>query len=299
MPVSATSPQPSDEWDDIGQQVRLLGDTVRTQGLVDFLSRHAPGRTVLEIGCGTGLLSCIAARMGAKQVIALEPSARVQDAVRLVEDSGLSDIVEVICAPVEDLAPRPMDLVFSELLNADPFVEGVLSAMDAGARWLAPGGILAPYRLDLYVALIAAADVDAEQESARDIVGRLGKTWDLAVEPLLASFRQAPRPRYTASFVELRSAPVLAWSGPLGTGARPPHSVRVKLMPTIRGPIRGATLWFSSPYDDGLVLANPPEDPGHWGIHVTGWPTGVRAEVGQPIEVEVLLDPSGVEIRPA
>ena len=49
----------ADPW----EHVRLLSDAHRNKALLDVLGRHVPGRSVLEVGCGTGLLSLIAARV--------------------------------------------------------------------------------------------------------------------------------------------------------------------------------------------------------------------------------------------
>lgn len=291
--------QLEEDWGDIWEHLNLLGDTVRTRSLVEFLDRHARGRTVLEVGCGTGLLSCVAARMGATHVYAVEPTSRVHDAQRLVEDSGLSHRVTVIHDRIERLRPRPVDVVFSELLNADPFAEGLLPAMDAAARWRAPGGLLAPVHLDLHVALVAAASNQAEVAAARDIISELGAAWDLAVDPLLQVIDESPPVRSTVSFAELRSTSALAWRGWLGTGERPPARIRLPLTATGSGWIGGAVLWFSAPYDAQLTLNNHPDEATHWGIYVNAWTRPFRVRKGQQVVVEVRMDEEdGVEIVP-
>lgn len=302
-PAAKTGRNPQDtleqDWGDIWEHLNLLGDTVRTRSLVEFLDRHARGRTVLEVGCGTGLLSCIAARMGATHVYAVEPTRRYRDAVRMVEASGLQDRVTVLHGRIEELEPRPVDLVFSELLNADPFSEGVLSAMDAAARWKAPDGILAPRHLDVHVALVAAANSTAEVDSARDIIEELGRAWKLSVDGLLHSIDAAPNARATVSFAELRSTSSLAWRGWLGTGERPPPRVRTSVTATHSGRVGGAVVWFSAPYDDRLSLDNHPDEGTHWGIYVVSWTRTLQVREGQEVHLELTLDElEGVDVFP-
>src|SRR5690606_20161346 len=133
------------------EHVRLLSDRPRNDALITLLRRHAPGARVLEVGCGTGLLSCVAAKLGAARVYAVEPTPLAEEARRLVAHNGLEGVVEVLEAPIEELTPRPVDLAFSELLNADPFYEGLVPAMEAAAAW---GGRLAPRRLRVWTALV-------------------------------------------------------------------------------------------------------------------------------------------------
>ncbi|MCB9779234.1 MAG: class I SAM-dependent methyltransferase [Alphaproteobacteria bacterium] len=287
-------------WSDIREHARLLGDHARTDGLIAFLGRHAPGKDVLEVGCGTGMLSCVAARLGARKVLAVERTAVVEHARQLVKAAGLQDIVEVVQSDIELLEPEPMDLVFSELLNADPFAEGILDAMNAAARWVRPGGILAPHRIDLHVALIAAADADAELAEGRRAVRRLGEKYDLPVAAILDAINQSPRSRNTASWVELRSTAALAWSGDLALYRPPAACTRVTVTPTGSGRVSGAALWFAAPYDDELVLANEPQEPGHWGIFTVTWPHPIRVEKGKPVSLDVFLDDEhGVDISVA
>lgn len=287
-----------DDWSDIWEHLNLLGDTMRTRSLVEFLGRHAPGRTVVEVGCGTGLLSCIAARMGAEHVYAVEPTARFEDARRMVEQSGLSDKVTVLHARIQELEPIPAGLVFSELLNADPFTEGVLDAMDAAARWKAPDGLLAPVHLDLHVALVAAASSVNEVEGARAIITELGGTWGLAVDALLDEISRARTSQSTVSYAELRSTSALAWRGWLGTGERPPARIRLPVTATHSGKVGGAAMWFSAPYDAQLTLDNHPDAPGHWGVLVTAWAQPLQVEKGQDVVLEVRFDDAeGVDIE--
>lgn len=287
-------------WGDPWQHARLLADLDRTRGLVDFLARHAPGRSVVEVGCGTGLLSCIAARLGATRVIGIEPTRRHLDARRLVEASGLQDRVRILHGRVEDLEPVPSDLVFSELLNADPFAEGVVPAMAAARPWVGPGGRLAPAFMDLHVVLVAAAEADAESSGAAEIVAELGRRFELEVGHLLQTLEATPARTSTASWVEPRSAPVRALRVELGGGAAVPEAVEIEVHAGRAGRVCGAALWFTAPYDEHLTLHNPPEDPGHWGVLVTHWARAVVLKEGEAMRLRVELQAErGVAVVPA
>jgi predicted RNA methylase len=170
----------ADPW----EHVRLLSDEARNAALLALLQRRAPGRRVLEVGCGTGLLSVVAARLGATEVHAVEPTERADVAAALVAANGLDGVVHVHRAAIEDLDPRPVDLAFSELLNVDPFVEGLLEASRAASAWLVPSGHLAPSRLRLYGALVGDDDSAAEVARVRTLLDRLARDHDLRLDPL-------------------------------------------------------------------------------------------------------------------
>ena len=278
------------------EHVRLLSDGPRNAALLALLARRAPGARVLEVGCGTGLLSCAAARLGATRVYAVEPTPLASVAARLVADNALGDIVEVLQARVEDLAPRPVDLAFSELLNADPFVEGVLPAMNAASAWVAPGGRLAPRRLRVWAALARAGGSAAEARAARAEVRRLGQRLDLRLDALQEALA-TPIPYVSLSGSEVPAGPArLVWDLALGDGALP-GPVTLALQPAEAGPVAGIILWFEADLDDNLPLGNAPGADTHWGRLVAAFAEerGVRA--GGTVDVRFTTAEGRVEVR--
>ena len=49
--------------------------------------------TVLDVGCGTGILSLFAARSGAKRVYAVDASDIAEKAERIVKDNGFENVI--------------------------------------------------------------------------------------------------------------------------------------------------------------------------------------------------------------
>lgn len=74
----------------------MIQDSVRTSTYASFILQNPQlfrDATVLDVGCGTSILSLFAARAGAKRVIAVDASDIAKKAKQIVETNGLQDIV--------------------------------------------------------------------------------------------------------------------------------------------------------------------------------------------------------------
>lgn len=75
-----------------------------------------PGARVIDLGCGTGVLAMVAARLGAVPVTALDPD---EDACRCahenVERNGLSGVVRVECLGYQDFEALEADLIVANV----------------------------------------------------------------------------------------------------------------------------------------------------------------------------------------
>lgn len=72
----------------------MLKDEVRTETYMNSIKRNPhlfEGKVVLDVGCGTGILSMFAAKAGAKQVIGIDCAGIARQAKQIVRDNGLAD----------------------------------------------------------------------------------------------------------------------------------------------------------------------------------------------------------------
>lgn len=75
----------------------MLKDSVRTDSYRDFIynnKRLFKDKVVLDVGCGTGILSMFCAKAGAKQVIAVDNSNIIERAREIVYDNGFGDVIK-------------------------------------------------------------------------------------------------------------------------------------------------------------------------------------------------------------
>lgn len=129
----------------------LLADRARVEAYRRAIERYVqPGDTVLDLGTGSGILAFLAARRGAKKVIAID-HAGVIDAARLVaHENGLSNI-EFIERHSKDLElDERVDVIVHEQIGAHVFDEHVVANLvDARERLLKPSGVILPSRFEI------------------------------------------------------------------------------------------------------------------------------------------------------
>ena len=115
---------------------QICGHFARKTGARDVLK----GLTVLDIGCGGGLLCEPLARLGAK-VTGLDASAEAINAARQHAEKSELDITYV-CGSVEDFAQTANRYDVITALEILEHVADINSFLKGAARLLKPGGIL-------------------------------------------------------------------------------------------------------------------------------------------------------------
>ena len=101
----------------------MLKDAGRTDSYRDFILSNPAifkDAVVLDVGCGTGILSMFCARAGAKKVYAVDASEVAFKAERNVKENGLENVVQVIRGKVEELGGRiteKVDVIVSEWMG--------------------------------------------------------------------------------------------------------------------------------------------------------------------------------------
>ncbi|TLD28934.1 hypothetical protein PspLS_03119 [Pyricularia sp. CBS 133598] len=157
----------------------MLKDTVRTEAYRDFIynNKHLfKDKVVMDIGCGTGILSMFCARAGAKLVIAVDNSDIIDKARENIFNNGLGSTITCLKGKVEEVVlPVPqVDIIVSEWMGYCLLYEAMLpSVLWARDRYLKPDtGLVVPSHASMWVAPFADQEwVDDHVTFWRDVYG--------------------------------------------------------------------------------------------------------------------------------
>jgi len=147
---------------------QMLKDKIRTLAYKKAIIENShlfKNKTVLDVGCGTGILAMFAAKAGAKHIYAVDCSDIIFQARQIISDNKLDKKITVIQAKVEELnLPSKVDIIISEWMGYFLVYESMLNTIIyARDHFLKPDGILLPDKANLYIAGIEDADYKAKK----------------------------------------------------------------------------------------------------------------------------------------
>lgn len=145
----------------------MINDKVRTSTYAHFILTNPilfRDAVVLDVGCGTGILSLFAARAGARRVISVDASDIALKAEKIVKVNGFEDIITVVRGKVESITlPEgidKVDIIISEWMGYALLYESMLdSVLVARDRFLKPGGVMAPSECKMVLGLCDATEI--------------------------------------------------------------------------------------------------------------------------------------------
>ena len=271
-----------DSYARVGIHEEMLRDTVRTEGYRDAIQANAAllqGKVVLDVGCGTGILSLFAARAGAKLVIGVDASPIVESARKIVAANGFADRVVLVQGTLETLEALPLpdgiekvDVIISEWMGYLLLYESMLpSVLFARDRWLKPaadGGVLLPSSCAMHVGA-----------SSHDRLGFWGDVYGFDFGALRDEVRE--RSRGDASVEVVPAASLLSGSAPFASFELATtrdaeldfSNVPFALSVTAAGTLRCFVVHFDTTFDcSGVAGGAPPSSfstgptctPTHW-----------------------------------
>ena len=156
----------------------MLSDKVRTDAYRDFIYDNKDlfaGKTVLDVGCGTGILSMFCAKAGAKQVIAVDNSDIISKARENIRLNKLDDRILCLKGKIEEvtLPVEQVDVIVSEWMGYCLLYESMLdSVIYARDKYLVKDGLMVPSHATLRIAPLADSELKANHiDFWKDVYG--------------------------------------------------------------------------------------------------------------------------------
>lgn len=156
-------------YDHYGIHEEMLQDTVRTMSYKNAIMQNKDffkDKIVLDVGCGTGILSMFAAQAGAKHVIGVDMSSIIEMAQKVIDANGFSDKITLLRGKLEDvvLPYDKVDIIVSEWMGYFLLYESMLdTVLYARDRYLVEGGLIFPDKCSIHVAGLEDSEYKQEK----------------------------------------------------------------------------------------------------------------------------------------
>jgi len=133
----------------------MLSDSIRVEAYKKAIKKNVKkGDIVLDVGTGTGILACFAAK-AAGRVLAVEPTETIELAKKIARKNNLSGKIEFIKSYIENIDIPKVDHIVSEWLGIFGVQENLLPLIAyARDKFLVPKGKMLPHKVSLYITLI-------------------------------------------------------------------------------------------------------------------------------------------------
>ncbi|XDG06593.1 hypothetical protein ABKA04_006208 [Annulohypoxylon sp. FPYF3050] len=140
-----------------GIHEEMLKDEVRTKSYMNAIlqNKHLfKDKVVLDVGCGTAILSMFAVKAGAKHVIGVDMSTIIFKAKEIVKVNGMEDKITLIQGKMEEIElPFPkVDIIISEWMGYFLLYESMLdTVLYARDKYLNHDGLIFPDKATIFI----------------------------------------------------------------------------------------------------------------------------------------------------
>ena len=284
--------------------IPMLNDVRRNdafeRAIRSAVEKEGPDARILDIGTGSGLLSMMAARAGAKDIVTCEKVPVIAEtAERIVALNGYARQIRVVNKSSTQIVvgkdiERRADILISEILSSDLLAEDVLGTFeDAHARLLREGATIIPR-----AATAAGCLVESDVLSDYAFVGNVSG-FDLSPFGALAAQRLPVHGTMTSWRRLSDDIDLLR----IDLSAREHLAETRKLpIPVLKdGVAVGVVQWMNVNLADGVEVSNHPDEhsDGGWLQILHTFPEPISVAAGEQLDVMVGHDRTSLIVMPA
>ncbi|XP_034411426.1 histone-arginine methyltransferase CARM1-like isoform X2 [Cyclopterus lumpus] len=140
----------------LSQHQSLLQDYLRIatyQRAILLNESDFKDKVVLDVCCGSGILSFFAVQAGATRVYAVESNPMAKYTKILVQNNCLSERIRVLEGKVEEIScPDMVDVIISEPMGYMLLNQKLMESFLHARKWLKPNGLMFPSYGDIHLA---------------------------------------------------------------------------------------------------------------------------------------------------
>ena len=269
---------------------RAIRQAVETQG--------ADAR-ILDIGTGSGLLSMMAARAGAGNIVTCEKALLIAEtAEQIIATNGYERQIRIINKDSRqvvvgtDMDARA-DILISEILSSDLLAEDVLGTFeDAHARLLRPDAVIIP-RAATAVGCLVESDALFKYAFVADVSG-----FDLSLFGPLAAQRLPVHGSMTSWRRLSKDIELLRID--LSAKQHPPDIRSCPVVVERDGVAAGVVQWMNIDLADGVTFSNHPDETsdGGWLQVLHSFPQPIFVTAGEHLDMMVGHDRNSLIMMP-
>ncbi len=212
--------------------------------------------TVADIGTGTGLLALMAVKLGAREVFLYEAAEVAGVAAKVLKSNGARNCHLIPCHSTEMVDPPKVDVVVSETLGNYAFEEHIIETLsDAKKRFLKPGGVLIPRRIEQFVAPVVSGRIHHEFDA-----------WDATGFDLSVARTMSLNNIYVRTLAANELLQAKAWDAvDLGSDGRSSRKGEASWKLKSAATVYGFATWWNAELVPGISLSTAPDAPRtHW-----------------------------------
>ncbi len=283
QPPAAVLKRPFPTW-----HYAMLNDHARNAAIAAAIrDLDLKGRTVVEIGAGSGIIAILFARAGAQRVIACEMNpAMAQVAIETIHRAGMAERIALLpmsstMAIDQGLLPEEPDVIFTETVDCGVIGEGFHAIARDVRRTAGPKTVMLPREIRQYGMLIHSPAIFG--------LNHVDSVFGVDMAPLNAfstrtyfpvraawhGFEPLTRPALLRTYDYLREMP----------------AAPVRVRATVSGLAHGVLSWFELQMGRH-VITNAVGEHSHWHQAFHPFPKPLKVQEGQ--EVEIVIDDAGM-----
>ncbi|XP_032690565.1 protein arginine N-methyltransferase 1 isoform X2 [Odontomachus brunneus] len=249
------------------------------------------GKTVMDVGAGTGILSIFSAQAGAKKVYAVEASILAKTIEHVLIENNVQNKIEVIHSKVEDIHPdslEKVDIIISEWMGFYLVHEGMLdSLLYARDNFLRENGLLFPSIAKLYASPCQLRIMYEFWDNVHGVSMRfIGKQYReiKSMKPEILYLNQDDL---------LTEGKLLAWLDLKCISVEDLNLLGGEDYVSVcdkNGKYQGICIWFTVEFPDGSEMSTGPcVEPTHWKQTIIVLPTDIKVIKHEPIAYRLSL----------